>query len=361
MKSRYCFALLAAISLVAVACSTGGAATTTTASSTTTTAAPTTTTVSSTTAATTTSSLTTTANGTLSPINGLPVADAGLLQRRVMAVKVDNHAKARPQSGLQEADAVIEVLVEGGLTRFVALFLQSDSTYLGPVRSVRPTDSAMVATLGAPLVFSGGQEWIRELATSRGVHLMTEGVGGLFRVSHRAAPHNLYADTTELRASADALGLADAMAGPLYAVGPWTAPATPADTVKLDWASGHTVTWVYQDGKYQRFEGTSAHDWVDKDGNTSQLAFDVLVVIVADEFLAGPPSGQSGSQVPAARTAGEGNLLVFAEGKVLQGTWSREEIDQPFTFVDSDGKPLVIPPGVPWISVFPNGRTINWS
>jgi hypothetical protein len=354
------FSLLVAISLVAAACSTGGAATTTT-SSTTTTVPAATTTSSSTTVAATTSSTTTTAAGPLSPINGLAVADAGLLQRRVMAVKIDNHPRARPQSGLQEADAVIEILVEGGLTRFVALFLQSDSAYLGPVRSIRPTDSAMVPPLGAPLVFSGGQEWIRELATSRGVHLMTEGVSGLFRISSRPAPHNLYGDTTELRASADALGLADEMIGPLYAVGPWTAPATPADTVKLDWASGHTVTWVYQDGKYQRFEGTSAHNWIDKDGNTSQLAFDVLVVIVADEFLSGPPSGQSGSSVPAARTAGEGSLFVFAEGRVLQGTWSREEIDQPFSFVDSDGNPLVVPPGVPWISVFPNGRTITWS
>ena len=114
---------------------------------------------------------------------------------------------ARPQSGLQEADAVIEIIVEGGITRFIALFHQSDSGYVGPVRSVRPTDSAMLAPLDPVLLISGGQAWIQALANSRGIPLIGEGSAGLFRMSHRSAPHNLYADTWDARRTADDAGL----------------------------------------------------------------------------------------------------------------------------------------------------------
>ena len=124
--------LIAAVALLAAACtSSDSAETTTTAPPTTTTTTTTTTTLP---PATTTSTSTTTTTTTLPPIagtiNGLP-ADDDLVDRRVVAVKIDNHPKARPQSGLQSADAVYEILVEGGLTRFIALFHQSDDTYVG--------------------------------------------------------------------------------------------------------------------------------------------------------------------------------------------------------------------------------------
>jgi len=93
---------LLVVLLALLACSNGAQSVTTLASSTTT-SQPTTTTRPTT---TTTRPTTTTLAGFLSPMNGLPVTDAALLDRRVMAVKIDNAPGARPQSGLNEADAV---------------------------------------------------------------------------------------------------------------------------------------------------------------------------------------------------------------------------------------------------------------
>ena len=76
----------------------------------------------------------------MSALTGLEISPELWLKRprRVLAFKIDNNINARPQSGLQEADAVFELLVEGGMTRFLALFLDKSSSYLGPIRSARP-------------------------------------------------------------------------------------------------------------------------------------------------------------------------------------------------------------------------------
>lgn len=353
---------LAAAALALAACSGSGgieATTTTTNPTVTTTAVPPSTTSTSTTP-TSSSTTTTVPVGPTSPLNGLPVAEEELLERRVIAVKVDNHPQARPQSGLPEADAVLEILVEGGFTRFIALFHHSDSSYVGPVRSLRPTDSAVLPALGAPIAISGGQNWIVALALARDVNLIGEGAAGLFRMSHRTAPHNLYADTVDLRATADTRGYEDALRGPLYPVGEWEEPTETAETITLDWGMGHTVTWTYEDGRYLRFEGTRPHEWIDRSGERGQLAFDVLAVIESHQYPASPAGG-GGSSVPAVETLGSGRLLIFAEGKVMEGTWERDAIDDGYHFFDAGGNPVELPPGIPWISLFPQERSVDWS
>ena len=82
----------------------------------------------------------------MSPFTGKELPPETWLKRpkRVIAFKIDNNINARPQSGLQEADAVHEILVEGGMTRFLAFFYDNTSKYLGPIRSARPTDPTMI-------------------------------------------------------------------------------------------------------------------------------------------------------------------------------------------------------------------------
>ena len=288
------------------------------------------------------------------------MADEALLNRRVIAVKVDNHPNARPQSGLQEADAVIEIIVEGGFTRFIALFHHSDSGYVGPVRSVRPTDTAVLPPIDPVLLISGGQTWIQTLANQRGIPLIGEGSAGLFRMSHRVAPHNLYADTWDARRTADERGYDDDINGPLYAIGEWDKPQERATTIELDWALGHLVTWTFERGAYKRAENGVNHSWIDGAGERAQLAFDVLVVIEGHQYTAVPPPGGR-SSVPAIETLGTGRLLIFAEGRVMEGTWERDAVEEPFRLFDADGNPAVVPPGIPWISVFPQERSATWS
>lgn len=76
-----------------------------------------------------------------SPINGIEIANTNyqvVMDRHPLAVVVNNHKDARPQSGLSAADTVLEVLAEGGITRYVAIYHNNyDVSKVGPIRSLR--------------------------------------------------------------------------------------------------------------------------------------------------------------------------------------------------------------------------------
>jgi hypothetical protein len=300
--------------------------------------------------------------GFVSPLNGMAVADEDSINRRVMAVKVDNHWEARPQSGIEDADAVYELLVEAGLTRFIALFLQSDTDYLGPMRSGRPTDPTLVAPLGATLTISGAQGWVQSLIRSLDVHLIGEEPPAAFRVSHRVATHNLYADTTLLREVADRRGYPDEPPTSFFDFGPLKG-TEPALAITFDWSDDmEDVTWHFDGTGYLRFAGTKPHTtWPNKDDTTTveTVTADTIVVLFADTYSKCPPSGD-GSCVPAMDTVGSGDALVFSNGAVARGSWSRSSVAKMFQLTTPSGDSLQVPAGKLWVAVFPNGRDVTW-
>ncbi|NDG10422.1 MAG: DUF3048 domain-containing protein [Actinobacteria bacterium] len=71
---------------------------------------------------------TTTLPPILAPLTGLPVEAE--ITRPALVAKIDNHPKARPQWGLNQADIVFEENVEM-LTRFAAVFHTNGSDPVG--------------------------------------------------------------------------------------------------------------------------------------------------------------------------------------------------------------------------------------
>jgi hypothetical protein len=298
------------------------------------------------------------------PLNGLPSADPYKTARRVVALKIDNARGARPQSGINEADAVMETLVEGGLTRWIALFHESDSAYAGPIRSGRPTDAGLLLPLGATMVASGGQPWILDQIGAAGVPILRERdvvSPALGRIPSRAAPYNLYADTMALRAAADAAGYRDVPPPDLFTWAPFARPDAPrASTISFSWSDPINVTWTWDGRGYSSSLNGEPQTWVDESGLTGRIVADTLVAIIAPAYEALPPDGVNGSPVPALNTVGSGRVLVFTNGHVLDGTWSRVAWSEPFELRYPDGSVLTVPPGVPWINAFPADRPINW-
>ncbi len=364
------FLLIGAFALFVAACSGEAAVTTTTTiATTTTTTAPTTTTspttTSTTLAATTTTTtidesttVTTVPEGFASQVNGLPAIRDSLLDRRAIGVKIDNHPRARPQSGLMDADSIFELRVEGGLTRFIAVFHDNESDYLGPIRSVRPTDSTMLAAFPAPLAMSGGQPWIQSLHTSRGIGLIGPGAGNMFRISAKVAPHNLYGTTEDLRAGADSHDFPDDPPQSLYPIVQWEIPETTADQVVLDWSDEVTVTWDWDGDRYLRTHNGVPHEIVDQGGSAQQLAVDVLVILGAEFYTAYPSDDQT--PVPALDTAGSGPAWVFSRGAVWEGRWERANYGDQFRLIGADGTEAGVPAGFSWVSVFPDHRSVTW-
>ena len=141
------------------------------------------------------------AAGPLWPLTGTPMSAP--TERPALAVKIDNSPGARGQWGLANADVVIEELVEGGLTRLIAVFHSDDASPVGPIRSARETDLDLVPMFGQSLLaYSGANRPVRRLV------LATESVTGIYpnttygrayyRTSLRSSPHNLLSTTSRL-------------------------------------------------------------------------------------------------------------------------------------------------------------------
>ena len=347
-------AVLVALGMIVTACNTGVAETIDT--STTTSEPATTSSTTSTIPATTTTLAIAT-----SDVNGLLVDDPTLLERRVLAVKIDNHPNANPHSGIDQADMMIEMMVEG-ITRFISVWQQSDSDYLGPNRSARPTDPALLQAFNEPTyVFSGAQAWVQNIIAGTEINTIKELSFGTFRISGRFAPHNLYVNTLQLRETADDRNYSDEPPnGPLWEFGPMSDSSDPASTVTIDF-SGHLVAWTWDQptGLWHRTAYGLESNFRNEDGSEDRVGVPVMVALYVDLYTAHPPSGTSGSSLPSSVTTGSGKAYVFANGRVSEGTWERESELDWFTLIDANGETMLVPAGKIWVSLVPSHRGLT--
>lgn len=299
--------------------------------------------------------------GPLSPVNGFPVDSQALINRELMAVKMDNHWNSRPQSGLERADAVFEMVVESGITRFIALFHHSDSDWVGPMRSARPTDWTLVKPLNGVMLISGGQSWITRQFPRNGVPMIGDlGPPLTNRFRQRRAPHNLYVNTYEARRIAEERRLDPGPPPQLFPRGEFSGPEqAAAPSIFFDWSDTMTATWSWDGARYVRSVEGQPHRWQNREGSvTGQITADVLVVLMAGRYRA-CPSGQ-GSCVPAWTTVGENRAVVFAEGRYAEGRWQRSDAGEWFSVTDSAGNPIIVPPGRMWIMIYPENSDLVW-
>ena len=298
-------------------------------------------------------------DGVNSPVNGL-VMPNGSNNTIVLGIKNDNNVRARPQSGPQYADAVFEVLVEGGMTRFINIFYESDTTYHGPIRSARPTDPTVLRPLDGVLVASGATGGLIPEIIDMGVPVITDRRPDYFRISSRKAPHNLYADTYKLKSTAISKGYKKTTnPQPLF---PWGDPNINSwrnvSSLKLKFSSQTSTTWTWDGTAYVRtyydaYKGSSygnVHNWTNENGSTGKITFPTVIALFCDPYI-------HPLQLPSVKTVGEGRAIIMHEGKMLDAKWKRGSNLDPFHIVDNNGNSLLIPKGKPWISLVPSTYT----
>src|ERR1700689_4034416 len=156
-----------------------------------------------TTTTTTTSATTTTTTQPVyptAPLTGLPAPTGLSLKRPALTIKIENTPQALPQWGIDQADVVYEEIVNGGITRLAAIFNSHAPAKVGPVRSVRPTDTQVVWPIGGIFAYSGGAPYAVASIETAPVKLVDESSAGtaMFRDLSLEAPHNLFAVAASL-------------------------------------------------------------------------------------------------------------------------------------------------------------------
>jgi hypothetical protein len=347
MKPTHLVAGFVAAGLLVVAC--GGSeesAVTTTSTTTTTTVAETTTTTTTTTVAEATTT-TTVPVVIRQPLTGEPLAsEDDIIQRPALAVKIDNAPPARRNhTGLAVADIVFEEIVEGSITRFAAVYHSQDADPVGPIRSGRTQDVAMLSPFRAPLfAWSGGNPGVtRFIADSFLTDLNWQRNAGSYYRGAGPTPHNLYSSTQDLWALTP-----EDHPGPPLPVFAYLAPdETPAGgavagvDVRM---RGIDVEWDWDpdQGVFVRSQEGAPH----VDVTYGPITATNVVLMVTDY----QPSFVD-ARSPEAQTIGEGRVWVFTDGTVQEGTWKRELEISAFEFFDLDGEPLGLLPGITWVEL----------
>ena len=135
----------------------------------------------------------------VSIFTGLRPADPAVLNRRPLAIKVDNEPEVVPQTGLSKADVVIESSKERCMTRYTAIYQSQDAPRIGSIRSARLVDKELPVIFDAILSFSGAVEPVRQelLKSDIGDHMLEQArtAGAFFRDPNIAIPFNVFAST----------------------------------------------------------------------------------------------------------------------------------------------------------------------
>ncbi|MGX2993601.1 DUF3048 domain-containing protein [Streptomyces sp. JNUCC 64] len=280
--------------------------------------------------------------GGAAPGSGTPTPATG----SVLAVKIDNVAAARPQSGLASADVVYAEQVEAGLSRLMALYATRLPATVGPVRSARESDLELLAPFDEPvLAFSGAQSKLLPLideAPLRPVPPDDAPSGAYTRDPARPAPHNLFlrpAKVVDRPAGAAALE----PSGLLPGAAPGGGEPVGERTVRFP-SARFTFTWSAERERWLvALDGRRA---AEPDGTPVTAG---TVVVQRVEIRESRFEDFMGNNSPFTVTVGSGTVEVLRDGKAHPGEWKRPSASSATTFTTPEGDPLRTAAGPVWV------------
>ena len=299
-----------------------------------------------------TSTTTTAPKYAIAPLTGLTDPTGLSLKRPALTVKIENTPDALPQWGVDQADVVYEEIVNGGITRLAAIFNSHTPTKVGPVRSVRPTDTQVVWPLGGIFAFSGGAAYALASIATAPVKLIDESNAGsaMFRDPTRIAPHNLYANTVGLFAFGGV-----PVPPPMlfsYRRGLKVPAGVPVVSFVVPFPSIYPVTWTWNatTASWDR----TLFGQADITG-TGVRESPKNVVVMYVNYVNG-----IGTMASYADLQGSGNAAIFTDGKEVLGTWSRgSSKSDVVNYQTSAGKTISLSSGQTWVELLDSGTALT--
>jgi hypothetical protein len=289
------------------------------------------------------------------PLTGEEPKTEAVIERPAVAVKVENAAIARPLSGLERADLVYEEPVEGGETRFMAFFHCKDTPKAGPVRSARQVDPAILGTKTRVLAYSGANQTVTDSLEDAGVVSITESVAGnaMQRVAREgiSSEHTLYADSSAIRKVArDQYD--EAPPDDLFEFGEINDNAKAARSISINFGGASTITYQFVNGAYER-----SQDGVPFTAESGAQIAPANILIEEHRVKLSNVVDVTGTPSPIiVDETGSGRAVLFRDGRVVVGRWSRDSVEDPVVFETRNDDAMVFDPGTIWIELVPSPR-----
>jgi hypothetical protein len=289
------------------------------------------------------------------PLTGRSPRKGVDVHRPAVAVKIENSTEARPQSGLDHADVVFEELVEGGITRFAAIFQCDGVKGAGPVRSARFDDPDFIRPVTRAVAFAGANAIVTRSLTKHHMMQFTDlnDSQALYRVPPgNTSEHSLFANVTMLLKQAAAKHV-HAPAANLYQFGRPSTGIKQAKKVDLkfeDSSVAEPIQWRWHKGSWKRYE--SGQPFMAADGH--QISAPNVLIQRVNVKLSTMLVDVAGNPSPRITFSGNGNALLFRHRGVIKGRWKRRH--HRFIYVTRGGKPLTFAPGPIWIELVPSDK-----
>lgn len=287
-------------------------------------------------------------------LDGLCVDNEDQVQSPIFGVMIENHSTARPLAGVQEASLVYEALVEGSITRFLALFSSQTSVdKIGPVRSARPYFVEWAHEYHALYAHVGGSPEGLNLIKKRDIYNFDEYSKGAYfwRDNNRSAPHNAYTSSELLQKGDQDYydNKVDVLAAWKFKDDADVDTRQPMnDYIEIPYSHGYyNVKWKYHhdDNLYYRHDDdTEAY----QDINGNQVTTKNIIIMFVPTQVVDNVGRRSMDLI------GSGKARAYRDGKVFDLTWKKESVDDRTIFVNEYDKQFTFNRGKTWVHVVPD-------
>lgn len=284
---------------------------------------------------------------------------------RPFAVMIDNVAQARPHSGLDKAYLVYEVIVEGNLTRLMAVFRDVDVDEIGPIRSARPYFVDYALENDVIYVHHGRSPQALKEIKKYNVNDL-EGLynpsGMFWRDKNRYAPHNSYTSTDGIKKAIEKKEYRNTSKQSDWKLLNYSAKAIDlskkdgaisADKVVVNFSSGIYAGFEYNSSekKYYRFQNGNKH--MDRKG----FQYSTKNIIVLTDIYNYTIDRRKGRQ--EIENVGDGKGYFISNGYAVPITWEKTAEDEQTVYKYLNGKEIVVNDGSTYIEIQPKGRKIE--
>ncbi|WP_165916165.1 DUF3048 domain-containing protein [Marinisporobacter balticus] len=289
--------------------------------------------------------------GVPSPISGMYAKEENI-HKRPFAVMFDNQSKARPQAGLDQAEIVYEILAEGNITRYMAIFLTNEPNLIGPVRSARPYFLDKAMEFDALYVHDGGSpQALKDIKNLKigDISAQSRGKDIFWRKNHKVRPHNEYTNAAAIRKAAMQSHYRENVDFDTYIFNDEDQKngGSSLTYVKMPYSKTYKPNFKYneEDGLYYRYINKEPH--LDEGSKNHLTAKNIIIQKAQTKVI----DNEGRREI---NLVGKGEGLFITKGEICKVTWEKKSRRAITRFFYEDGEEIKFNPGITWMEVIPS-------